>query len=274
MKRGTTLMLAMLALWVGATLRSGAATLGIGDPAPKIVVKEFVKGTPVTEFAKGKIYVVEFWATWCGPCKVSIPHITDLAQKNKDVTFVGVSVFEADPSLVKPFVASMGSKMDYRVAMDSVPPGGTRGSNGKMAVAWMEAAAQEGIPTAFIVDKTGQIAWIGHPMAMDKPLSEVVAGTWDIKAAKAEMDKQQAMQKKLQALNTKLQQAGKDPAKALVAVNEALAEDATLEPTLASLKFRLLLATQPDADATADYMTHLTDTILKNNEQGLNSTLR
>ena len=50
-----------------------------------------------------------------------------------------------------------------------------------MAKNWMTAAGQEGIPTAFIVNKEGKIAWIGHPMEMDKPLEKIVAGTWDLK---------------------------------------------------------------------------------------------
>ena len=53
-----------------------------------------------------------------------IPHLTELAKKHKDITFIGVSAFERDTSLVKPFVAKMGDKMDYHVAMDDVPAGG------------------------------------------------------------------------------------------------------------------------------------------------------
>ena len=53
----------------------------------------------------------------------------------------------------------------------------------------MRAAGQSGIPTAFIVGKTGQVEWIGHPMTMDEPLAQVVAGDWDRAAAKAEFDK-------------------------------------------------------------------------------------
>jgi thiol-disulfide isomerase/thioredoxin len=93
-----------LKVWALATLLAlglaglaAAEGLGVGDPAPKIEVKEFVKGDAVKDFEKGKIYVVEFWATWCGPCRVSIPHLTELQKKNKDVVFIGVSVWEQDP---------------------------------------------------------------------------------------------------------------------------------------------------------------------------------
>ena len=63
-----------------------------------------------------------------------------------------------------------------------------------MAKTWMQAAGQNGIPTAFVVNKESRIAWIGHPMTIDSPLSKVVAGEWDIQAAKTEFDKQQAAQ--------------------------------------------------------------------------------
>ena len=168
-------LVAAAALMVSVSLRVSAAPLGLGDAAPKIEVKEFVKGEPVKEFKKGQIYVVEFWATWCGPCRVSIPHLTALAKKHKDITFIGVSAFEQDASLVKPFVAKMGDKMDYHVAMDDVPAGGP-GQSGKMAQNWMEAAKQNGIPTAFVIDKDTKIVWIGHPMEMEKPLDLIEAG--------------------------------------------------------------------------------------------------
>lgn len=274
-------MTVMLALLLGLALRMPVSALGIGDAPPKIEVKEFVKGVPVNEFEKGKVYVVEFWATWCGPCKTSIPHLTEMAKKHKDVTFVGVSVWEQDQAKVKPFVTQMGDKMDYCVAMDDVSAGGN-GNTGKMAVNWMKAAEQNGIPAAFIVDKDTRIAWIGHPMTMDKPLAQIEAGTWDIKAAKIELDKQQtdekkqmeqqqAMQKKLQGFNQKYRAAGTDPVKQIAAVDEAVKTDPSLETTLANLKFTLMLKSQPDAPETAAYATHLAETVYKDNSQGLNS---
>jgi enterochelin esterase-like enzyme/thiol-disulfide isomerase/thioredoxin len=156
---------------------SAKGSLGVGDAAPKLTVKEFLKGKSVRQFERGKVYVVEFWATWCPPCRDTIPHLTKLQKKYPDVTILGVSVSEPDPDKVKPFVEEMGEKMDYRVATDL---------KGAMLKGWLQAAGQDGIPTAFIVDGDGKIAWIGHPTAMDKPLEKIHAGKWDLKAAAAE----------------------------------------------------------------------------------------
>ncbi len=113
--------------------------------------------------------MVEFWATWCGPCRATIPHLTELAHKYKDkgVRFIGVDVWERDTKLVAPFLAEMGDKMDYSVALDDVPKDG-KPADGAMAKNWMKAAEENGIPTAFVV-RDGKIAWIGHPIEMDEP---------------------------------------------------------------------------------------------------------
>ncbi len=184
---GVVAVVSMVTISMGADLLPGS-------PAPKIEVKTWVKGTPVTEFAKDKLYVVEFWATWCGPCKQSIPHLTELAHKNKDVTFVGVSIWE-DETPVAPFVKEMGDKMDYNVAYS--------GNKDGMAVSWMEAAGQNGIPSAFIV-KEGKVVWIGHPMSLEKPLEEVKAGTFDVEAARKEIEAQVAQAKAAREIKKKL----------------------------------------------------------------------
>jgi thiol-disulfide isomerase/thioredoxin len=68
---------------VVATL-TAEARLRIGDPAPKLQVAKWVQGDPVKAFDTNHVYIVEFWATWDGPCRGSIPHLNDLSQKFKD----------------------------------------------------------------------------------------------------------------------------------------------------------------------------------------------
>lgn len=145
-----------------------------GDKAPAIAVANWVKGEPLTGFEKDKVYVVEFWATWCQPCRVSIPHLSSLQEEYKDkgVTIIGVTSKDPRNSLdqVNAMVKDFGDKMNYHVAFDD---------GRKTNDAYMKAAKQNGIPTAFIVDREGKLAWIGHPMAMDKVLAAVVEGKWN-----------------------------------------------------------------------------------------------
>jgi thiol-disulfide isomerase/thioredoxin len=139
------LVATLCAQWVSA------GELTLGSDAPKLEVQKFIKGKEVKDFEKGKIYVVELWATWCGPCRATIPHLTSLQKKYEDVAFIGVAVLEEDQSAVPDFVEEMGKKMDYRVAVDLVAEG-SEPSEGKVVKNWMEPADLQGIPSAFIIN--------------------------------------------------------------------------------------------------------------------------
>lgn len=203
-----------------------ADPIGPGSTAPNLDVKTWYKGTPVKSFEPGKVYVVEFWATWCGPCKTSIPHITELAKKNQDVTFIGVSIWEDDvDGNIKKFVAEMGDKMDYVV--------GYSGNKEGMAKTWMEPAGRNGIPSAFIV-KGNQIQWIGHPMRMDEPLAQIKAGTFDLAAFKETYDKEAAANREKMAAAAAVRSAQQLYADGKIAEAKAkLDETVTKYPTVA-----------------------------------------
>jgi thiol-disulfide isomerase/thioredoxin len=155
---------------------------------------EYVQGQPVT-FQPGKVYIVEFWATWCPPCRASIPHLSELQARYKDkgVTIIGIS--DEDIGTVRPFVENMGEQMDYTVAVDKT---------GQVNENYMKAYNQNGIPCAFIVDGNGNVVWNGHPMGdMESVLDEVVAGTFDAENFAKEKARQEALAREIEDLYIK-----------------------------------------------------------------------
>lgn len=193
LRRGTALQLVVaVASVVGSGMPVAAAErLTIGSKAPSIEVEEWLTDKPpITDFEKGKVYVVEFWATWCGPCVASIPHLKELQERHeKEVTVISIS--DESREKIEDFLerehggTTFGEiTTHYWLATD--PDGSVRRD-------YMEAAEQRGIPTAFVVGKTGEIEWIGHPMQSDAPVAEIVAGTWDREAFARERKAEQEL---------------------------------------------------------------------------------
>jgi len=148
----TNLILAavlMVCLW--AFLKAEPKSALIGQPAPELHVTYFKEGAAPD--LKGKPTLVEFWATWCPPCRKSIPHLNEIHQKygGKGLQIVGIT--EEDKATVAAFIKDM--PMDYHVALDET---------GKDS----EAFGISGIPHAFLVGKDGKIVWEGHPMALEE----------------------------------------------------------------------------------------------------------
>lgn len=161
-----------------------APSLLPGDKAPALDVATFVKGAPISEFEEGTVYLVDFWATWCGPCIRLMPHLNELQAEHADdgLRVLGVSIWEnqkGDALIdhVTAFVDKKGDGIGYTVAIDN---------DSMMATNWMEASGQQGIPTVMLVDRAGDIAWIGYgnDEAMNTALESVLAGTWDKAAAR------------------------------------------------------------------------------------------
>jgi len=249
-----SLLLRALTLLTGVALavaaRTADAKLMVGDPAPKLQVAKWVQGEPVKAFDTNHVYIVEFWATWCGPCRASIPHLNELWQKFKDrgLIAIGQDVWEQNEDGVAPFVKKMGDQMTYRVALDDK----SQETNGFMAVNWMRAAEQNGIPTAFVINKQGRIAWIGHPMGLNEQiLEDILAGRFDIAAFAAEYERQQQVQKQDTELRIKLTKAlkNKDWDTAETTIAEMKKSEPAMGDSLDTVRFSILLGRKNYAEA-------------------------
>jgi len=172
------------------------SVLNVGDKIPELKYGKWLKGTPVKQYENGRLYIFEFWATWCGPCRQAMPHLSEVAEKYKDkLTVIGVDVWETEgghaPTITpEKFVKMNGNNMRYNVVTDTKDE--WMGNN------WMKAAGQGGIPCSFMV-KDGIILWIGHPINLDSVIEVVNSGKYDPVAVKAEFKKKAAEQKEQEA---------------------------------------------------------------------------
>lgn len=114
-------------------------------PAPDFSLKDPNGKTVKLSEYRGKVILLNFWATWCGPCKIEIPWFVEFEQKHKDQGFavLGVSMDEEGWDVVKPFLEQ--HKVNYRVLM------------GSDQVAQLYGGI-DSLPSSFIIDRDGRVA--------------------------------------------------------------------------------------------------------------------
>ena len=229
------MLTALMCCAVGASAllpqAASAKDLGIGSKAPALNIEHWVQDgngffKPVTEFEKDKVYVVEFWATWCGPCIQSMPHLADLQNKYRGNGVQIISVSDESLDEVKDLLGKKNEDVGKTFAEVTAAYSLTTDPDRSVYKDYMTAAKQQGIPTAFLVGKTGVVEWIGHPMDMDEPLAAVVDGNWDREAFAEEMVAEQKMQQSMQRLSM-LASTGKF--KEAIALAEAQGKEATTD---------------------------------------------
>jgi cytochrome c biogenesis protein CcmG/thiol:disulfide interchange protein DsbE len=122
----------------------------LNQPAPDLFVESWLGDTPELQ---GKFVLIDFWATWCPPCRQVIPELNDIAKQfSKELIVVGLSDESADK------VREMSEPViEYYSAVDTQ-------SRTK------DAIGVQGIPHALLIDPSGTVCWQGFPLDGDYPL--------------------------------------------------------------------------------------------------------
>ncbi len=190
--RAFALIVAACLLGASAQAAPPLPKLGIGDLAPPLAVDKWLRGGPVSRFEPGTVYVLDFWAVWCGPCLSAMPHTSELADRLKDrgvrvIALTGPDTAGNTLDAVERTLSRRSATMRFDVAWDRPAADGTPPYLdvllGRTTVRYFKDAQLEGLPMSVIVDRQGRLAWVGLPSAMETPLTAIVEGRWDLQAA-------------------------------------------------------------------------------------------
>jgi peroxiredoxin len=128
-------------------------------PAPDFALKDADGKLVHLSDYRGKVVLLDFWATWCGPCKIEIPWFMEMQRKNKDRGFevLGVAMDDEGWEAVKPFVTDL--KVNYRIVI------------GNDATAEIYGGV-DALPTTFLIDRDGKIAAVHIGLASKKDFED------------------------------------------------------------------------------------------------------
>jgi hypothetical protein len=148
----------------------------LGDPAPALTVKEWIKGTPVEIKPGTNIYVVEIWGTTASTVRASITRLNEIQKKYKDKGVIVVGVSDETPDKIRKFVELPDVKIDYAIGADTAR---------RTSMDYMLGFKLNTIPHVFVVGKDAKLLWHGDPLrGLDQALSKIVAGTYELGRAK------------------------------------------------------------------------------------------
>ena len=135
-------------------------SLRVGGEAPDFRLKNLHGETLDLDDAQGKIVILNFWATWCGPCRVEMPHFQALHENRDDVAVMAVN-FDESPEKVEAFVTELDLTFD--ILLD---PGAKV----------QEQYQIRGYPTTYILDETGTIQVVHIGVLTEKQITDYLAG--------------------------------------------------------------------------------------------------
>lgn len=152
--------------------------LMVGDPAPKLEIREWILGEWIAALEPGKVYLIHLWATWCDPCMGVMKRLTELQNRHAADGLVIIGATSPGRTntreAVEQFVFNPASPVGFHVAWDA-----------KRATfdLWLNPTGRTSLPNMFIVDREGMIAYIGGLAEFETPLRQILDGTFDLDGA-------------------------------------------------------------------------------------------
>jgi len=137
----------------------------------------WVKGTPITSFTPGKVYVFEFFSTSCSHCKEFAELITRLARTYGAQGAEFIAITDEEAPIVKAWLAQPGKLNEVPYSVVSDPD--------RSAMITLQNGTFRNFNPRFFVIKNGIVQWFGHPKEAEEPIAKVVAGTWDPETVRA-----------------------------------------------------------------------------------------
>jgi thiol-disulfide isomerase/thioredoxin len=150
----------------------GSSGVLVGKKAPDVAPSSWVQGKLEAGQTRGKVVILDFWATWCVPCRETLPTLRRMWKKNARRGVLVVGIHEAKGDAASILRLARQERVTYPLAIDSASPeGGMFGDT-------FTRYRVESIPYTFVVDRRGVVRWAGHPLlpgfaeAVEKALRE------------------------------------------------------------------------------------------------------